>query len=213
MDVWQSLLIAIGGQAALLAALAWLARSFGSQLLAKDLEAFKAQLSHASSEASERLKHDLQIVAHEHQVRFSKLHERRAEVITSLYALLVEAQRAGQSFVSIFECAGEPPKAEKYVVAMNKFAEFFCEFDKNRIFLPEAVCDQFDAFLQGMQKQVIRFGVYEQIDEHAPPNVIKERYEVWTGASDYFNAELPRTRSALEAELRAMLAGAPNSAD
>lgn len=130
MDAWQSILLAVGGNAALLLALAWLARSFGSQLLAKDLEKFKVSLSAASSEASERLKHELQMVAHEHQVRFSKLHERRAEVIANLYSLLVEAQWAGQSFVAVIELGNQPPKQEKYVTAMNKFAEFFREFDK-----------------------------------------------------------------------------------
>ena len=209
MDAWQSIVLAVGGNAALLVALAWLARSFGFQLLAKDLETFKASLSTASSEASERLKHQLQMVAHEHQVRFSKLHERRAEVITNLYALLVEAQWAGQSFVSVVEWGGEPPKEEKYTTAMNKFAEFFREFDKNRIFLPEAVCQQLDDFLQGMRKRVIHFGVYVQTDDYAPDHVIKEKYEVWSGASEYFDTELPAARKALETELRGMLAGAP----
>jgi hypothetical protein len=207
MDAWQSILLAIGGNAALLTALAWLARSFGSQLLAKDLECFKTSLSRASSEASERLKHELQIVAHEHQVRFSRLHERRAEVITNLYALLVEAQWAGQSFVSVVEWAGEPPKNEKYTAAMNKFAEFFREFDKNRIFLPEGICQQFDEFLQGMRKRVIHFGVYVKTNDYAPDHVIKEKYEAWTKASEYFDTELPAARKALESELRAMLAG------
>lgn len=207
MDAWQSLLLALGGNAALLVVLAWLARSFGSQLLSKDLEAFKTSLSSASTEASERLKHELQIVAHEHQVRFSKLHERRAEVIANLYALLVEAQWAGQSFVSIAEWAGEPPKHEKYSMAMNKFAEFFREFDKNRIFLPESVCLQLDEFLQGMRKRVIHFGVYVQTNDYAPEHVIKEKIEVWSKASAYFETELPAARKALESELRSMLAG------
>ena len=209
MDAWQSILLAIGGNAALLVALAWLARSFGSQLLAKDLEKFKTSLSTASSEASERLKHELQLVAHEHQVRFSKLHERRAEVITNLYALLVEAQWAGQSFVSVVEFGGEPPKQEKYATAMNKFAEFFRQFDKNRIFLPETVCQQLDEFLQGMRRRVIHFGVYVQTNDHAPSHVVKEKHEAWSNASDYFDTELPAARRALENELRAMLAGSP----
>ncbi len=41
MDAWQSLLLVLGGNAALLLVLRWLARSLGSQLLAKDLEQFK----------------------------------------------------------------------------------------------------------------------------------------------------------------------------
>jgi hypothetical protein len=209
MDVWQSILLAIGGNAALLLALGWLARSFGSQLLAKDLEKFKSSLSSASSEASERLKHQLQLVAHEHQVRFSKLHERRAEVIANLYELLVEAQWAGQSFVSVVEMNGEPPKNEKYVTAMNAFAEFFRAFDKRRIFLPEELCEQLDEFLQGMRKRVIHFGVYVRTDNYAPDHVIREKLDSWSGASDYFNTELPVARKALEKELRIMLAGVP----
>jgi hypothetical protein len=209
VDAWQSILLAVGGNAALLLALAWLARSFGSQLLAKDLEKFKVSLSAASSEASERLKHELQMVAHEHQVRFSKLHERRAEVIANLYSLLVEAQWAGQSFVAVIELGNQPPKQEKYVTAMNKFAEFFREFDKNRIFLPEEVCRQLDEFLLGMRKRVIHFGAYVQTNEHAPPHVVKEKFEAWSSASDYFNTELPAARKMLETELRIMLAGVP----
>ena len=195
----------------MLLALGWLARSFGSQLLAKDLEKFKASLSSASSEASERLKHQLQLVAHEHQVRFSKLHERRAEVISSLYELLVEAQWAGQSFVSVFEMNGEPPKSEKYVTAMNAFAEFFRAFDKKRIFLPEELCQQLDNFLLGMRKRVIHFGAYVPTDKYAPDHVVKQKVEAWSAASDYFNTELPAARKALEKELRIMLAGSPPS--
>lgn len=209
MNAWQSIVLAIGGNAALLLALGWLARSFGSQLLAKDLEKFKASLSNASSEASERLKHQLQLVAHEHQVRFSKLHEQRAEVITNLYELLVEAQWAGQSFVSVIEMGGEPPKSEKYVTAMNAFAEFYRAFDKKRIFLPEELCQQLDDFLYGMRKRVIHFGVYVHTNEHPADHVVKEKYEAWTDASTYFNTELPAARQALEKELRIMLAGVP----
>jgi hypothetical protein len=210
MDAWQAILLALGGNAALLFALAWLARSFGSQLLAKDIEKFKSSLAAASTEATERLKHELQLVAHEHQVRFSKLHERRAEVIASLYALLVEAQWAGQSFVAVFEYAGEPPKEQKYATAMNKFAEFFRAFDKSRIYLPELVCTQLDEFLREMRNRVIRFGVYVQVDGHAPEHVAKEKYEVWTSSSEYFENQLPAARKALEAELRGMLSGVTN---
>jgi hypothetical protein len=211
MNSWQSILLAFGGNAALLVVLGWLARSFGSQLLAKDLEAFKAGLASASSEASDRLKNKLQMASLEHQVRFSKLHERRAEVITTLYGLLVEAQWAGQSLVAIAEFSGEPSKQEKYVTAMNKSAEFFREFDKNRIFLPEQACQQIEEFLRGMRTRVIRFAVYSQTNDYAPEHVIKEKYENWVKASEYFDSEVPIARRALETELRNMLAGVAQS--
>src|SRR5882762_456564 len=131
MDPWQSVLLAFGGNAALLLLLGWLARSLGSQLLAKDLEKFKSDLATTSSSAAEQLKHELAVAALEHNVKFSKLHERRAEVVAEAYGLLVEAHWASQSFVSLMEWVGEPPKQEKYVTAMNKSAEFYRYFDKN----------------------------------------------------------------------------------
>lgn len=207
MNSWQSILLAFGGNATLLVVLAWLARSFGSQFLAKDLEKFKVCLVSASSEASERLRHELQIASLEHQVRFSKLHERRAEVITSIYGLLVEAQWAGQGLVAIAEFSGEPSKQEKYITAMNKFSEFFREFDKNRIFLPDAVCQQIEVFLSGMRTRVIGFGVYSQTDDYAQDYVIKDKINNWVKSAEYFDTEVPIARRALEKELRIMLAG------
>jgi hypothetical protein len=206
MDAWQSIVVALGGNAALLLVLGWLARSFGSQLLSKDLEKFKAGLVLASAEASERLKHELQIVSLEHSVRFSKLHEKRADVVGALYAQLVEVQWTGQSLVALAEFGGEPTKQEKYTTAMNKSAEFFQNFDKNRIYLPESVCSQIDEFLKGMRTRVMQFGVYAQVNEHAPDHVFKQKLDVWVKASEYFDQEVPVARQALEKELRSMLA-------
>ena len=90
---------------------------------------------------------------------------------------------------------------------MNKFAEFFREFDRNRIFLPDSVCAQIDEFFKGMRQRVIHFGVYAQTNEHAPEHVIKEKYEGWAKSSEYFDTEVPRARRTLESELRAMLSG------
>lgn len=206
MDAWQLILVAFGGNALLLLVLGWLARSLGSQFLAKDLEKFKSELAAASSATTEHLKHELQRAALEHQVRFSKLHERRAEVIAQLYGLLVEAHWASQSFISPAEFSGEPSKQEKYAEAMNKAAEFYRFFDKNRIWLPEGLCKQLEQFLRNMRSKVIEFGVHVTHDTgHGPPHFTKEKMDVWIKAHEYFEKEVPGARAALEAELRGIL--------
>lgn len=206
MDPWQTILLALGGNAALLAVLGWLAKSFVTQLLAKDIAQFKATLGATSAATTERLKHDLQLVAMEHQVRFAKLHERRAEVIAELYGLLVEAHWASQSFVSPAEWAGEPSKKEKYVTAMNKAAEFYRYFDKNRIYLPQATCDQLEQFIRNMRREVIGFGVYAtKEDSHLPDHAVEKKYHAWMKASEYFDTEVPKAKATLEAELRSIL--------
>ena len=85
MELWQSLLVAAGGNATLLLVLGFLGRSLMSTVLAKDLKKFKASLQQAGIE---------------HQIRFSKLHEKRATVLAELYKLLVEAVWRVSEFTS-----------------------------------------------------------------------------------------------------------------
>ena len=202
MQPWQLILLALGGNAALLLALGWLARSLGSQFLAKDIEKFKAELTAVSAASIEGLEHEFQLAALEHQVRFSKLHERRAEVITELYRLLVETEWAAKGFVSSLDA----PQPEKYVTAMNKAAEFYWYFEKNRIYLPHPLCEQLEQFIRNMRNQVSGFGAYVSKDEaFLPDHVLEEKHHVWMKAAEYFNKEVPNARSALEAALRSIL--------
>ena len=135
MDIWTSVLLAIGGSAGILVVLGFLARSVIRAWLAKDLEKFKVELKSTSDTAIERLKADLQRAAFEHQVRFSKLHEKRAEVIAQLYKYLAETTWAIEDFVQPFE--GEPSRKEKYDPTWNKIVECYRFLDQHRIYYSE----------------------------------------------------------------------------
>ena len=198
MTAWESLLLALGGNAALLAVLAWLARSLLTQVFAKDLETFKSDLAAASTASTTRLTHELHLVAQEHQILVTKLHERRAQIVAEVYGLLVEAQWACQDFASPMEFVGEPTKKEKYSTAMNAAAEFYRHFDKNRIYLPQDLCAQLDEFLTNMRSKVIGFGIFARIDDDKLVGALYEKKtEAWTKASEYFDTVAPKARSAL----------------
>lgn len=208
MEVWQTILLALGGNVALFAVLGWLSKSLVSQLLAKDIEGFKATLKSESEVASQRLRHDLEKATIEHQVRFSKLHEKRADVIAELYGLLVQAYWDISSFTSPMEWEGEPKKQEKYATAMNASADFYRFFDKHKIYIPEKLCDQIDGFAQEMRGKAIGFGVYVQHEDGAlPDHVLKEKHEAWIGGWKYFKEQAPKARNALENEFRDILGG------
>ena len=70
METWQTILIALGGNAAMLAVLAYLAKLFIGHRLSRDISSFQSELKATSDAAIERLKSDLQLHAIEHQVRF-----------------------------------------------------------------------------------------------------------------------------------------------
>lgn len=65
---------------------AYLARNLLSQVLTKDLERFRTNLTTEAALGTERLRADLERVAVEHQVRFTRLHEKRTYIIATIYA-------------------------------------------------------------------------------------------------------------------------------
>ena len=125
MSPIEIIIASIGGSAALFGIIGWLAKSLISQLLLKDIANHKSKLQYDSEIEITRFKKEIEKTAFEHQVRFSKLHDMRGEVLADLYKLLVESVWVTRSLASPAEWAGEPPKNEKYADAMNKLGEFF----------------------------------------------------------------------------------------
>jgi hypothetical protein len=83
-DVITSLAVATGGGLVLVGAWAWLIKTAIPHKLATEADTFKTRIKADADIEIERLKSSLQIVATEHQVRFTKLHEKRAEIIADL---------------------------------------------------------------------------------------------------------------------------------
>jgi hypothetical protein len=206
MTTWETFLVAFGGNAILLAALAWLARSVLQHWLTKDVEGFKSDLAAEASRANEKLRHELSMSALEHQVRYSRLYERRAQVIAETYEKLVAAYWAFESFTSPFEWGGEPSKLEKYKNAMSKSTEYFKYFDSNRIYLPAELCQKIEDFMQSVRKESVSFGVWLQMEQESSTAVTgKEKFEAWMKAAKFFESEAPKARALLEDELRRII--------
>jgi hypothetical protein len=112
---------------------------------AEKLETFKAQLKGQADLEIEKLRSQLAITAAERQVRFSRLHEKRAEVIAELYKLLAATHAAVESFVADdvpFNIVDLPPwkdraeSAEQAISAMRNY------FVPHAIFVPKPVSDR-----------------------------------------------------------------------
>jgi hypothetical protein len=102
-----------------------------------------------------RLRSSLQIVAVEHEVRFSKLHAKRAEVIANLYGLLWEARSLAAQL--IFQGARDVEQSDK---AREKVFELYRFINLNRIYLPKSACTLLDNFESKLRKSVIFVDVY-----------------------------------------------------
>src|SRR5690554_3495813 len=101
--MWIAFLSQIGGFAAVVAVLGWVGRSVAIHWLDKNLKSHEHQLAATYAQEMERLRHQLQVAATEHEIRFRSIHEKQAEVIAEIYGLLRELHRAAASYVAMFE--------------------------------------------------------------------------------------------------------------
>ena len=220
MSAFQEVLIALGGNAALLAVLAFLARSLVQTWLAKDIKAFEQGLQNAASsqlehlkfelksqgDASiEQLKSSLQQIAAEHQVRFAWLHERRAKVIEDVYQRLVDLEKGYGKFVLVDGYETNPQKQQAARDSINQaMYDVALLIEKHRIYLPADVCASLKAFLDVMWHNAINVGVYGSIS-NPNPQTLQERLTAFREAYDALQKEIPDARAKLENEFRKLL--------
>ena len=196
---WWALITSFGGNAALLLALAYLAKTLISSKLSKEAEAFKIELQGQTDVEIERLKSSLQIAATEHQIRFSKLHDRRALVIAKLYRLLLEAADAAKFFAAHPDDKGSFKKE-----AIERHLELFRFFQINKIYLPSVVCALLENYESILRRSVGFIRIYMSI-ENPNEQTIGEQNKVLQDAWQALEKEIPSIRIELEREFRQML--------
>jgi hypothetical protein len=202
---WETIVVAVGGSSVLFGAVGWMVKSLITRLIDKYMEHQKSALTVSAAETIARLKHDLQLAATEHQVRYAKLYEWRAEVIAELNGLLVDASWAAKGLVGP-ELQGGPSQPVKYTHTNNKMWKFYNYFDKNRIYLPELLATQIDGFTYDLRRELIRFNAHrtrEILDDSSED--WEKHYDAMLRALEYFDCVVPETRTKLEAEFRSIL--------
>jgi hypothetical protein len=138
-------------------------------------------------------------------MRFSKLHEKRAEIIAELYSRAVELQKKGGRYV--LQIGGQEPE-EQFEEVRNTMYEFHDFFDKHRIYLPERACSVLSAFDDAVTTSVFRFHHYSEIKVNnvygTTPGALKQRDEAIRGAYQALERS-PQPLKALEDAFRTIL--------
>jgi len=212
METLKTIVLALTGQAVMLAVLGYVGKSLFERLIARDIKQFENDLKAKSDAASDRLRYELQLQTIEHQVRFSRLHEKRASVIAELYGYLVEALWEAESFLSPMQWAGEPDKKKKYDQAQDKFIELYRYFEKHRIYLPEEICISLQDLIRTVRSQIHGFGVWARYGDHLhSDDSRKQMMEDWDSNWKAFTNEAPVARRSLENEFRLLLGATPKA--
>jgi hypothetical protein len=161
--------------------------------LNKDLESYKAELSKA---------------ALSHQIRFSRLHNDRAEAILTMYEKLVVMEGAMMSLTAAVEFAGEPSKDEKLKTAMNTVQDFFNYFSRKEVLFDEGACKLMSEISDSYWKATLRLGIMWSVGQLDNPNLVREKAATWEAAVRVVEERVPTMKRELKAELRTMLGSA-----
>lgn len=144
MEIWQTFLLAFGGNAVLLVILGWLAKSIVTNLIAKDLKGFK---------------NELKLKTIEHQSKFQGLHEKRAQVLAEFYKAIIafdmyfkeHAHLTNQQLTTDEELLHSKEIALRYERLEKVFTE-------NRIYFDIKTCELFDRLIESL-KEIKELGI------------------------------------------------------
>jgi hypothetical protein len=202
---WQDIITTVGGQGAFLGVAAWLIKTLLNNKWAREFEAFKNRLQSESNIEIERLRSSLQITELEHQVRFSKLHEKRAQVIAELYKrLAVDVFWTAKRYVSIGGGSGEQGKREEFNKTLEMIREFALFVDGHRIYLPDNICALLDKLVDDLRKTIAPIGMWGTMP--SPDEQTHKQYAAAVmSAFHRFEEDIPVAMKAIELQFRSIL--------
>ncbi len=219
LQLLQTIGISILASAVVVGVAVLVIRSWVDNLFSRDLEKFKADLqkereTHAMQlkarydQQLELLRKQLEQTALEHQVRFTKLHEKRAEVIAELYKRLVQAERSINSLIDNLSLIKDLQSGQKELIleedektARESGQQFSDYFDENQVYLDERLCIQIEKFNFGLKKIYISF-LRDKIRGREGDQGETQEPEVDWGA---LKKNIPPIRTEIEQQFRKML--------
>jgi hypothetical protein len=196
MSFLQHFVMFLSGFAIAVAGLVWLAKKTFAHFLDRDIEKFKARLEAEASAEIEHLKSQLQRTAYEHQVTFSKLHEKRAEAVETLFSMLLDFTAAVQQFLSPINSIPDQAKKDK---THQQLSELSLYFVRHRIYLSKALCESIAKFIDAVATPARTFRIHT---EGEPDNL-----DDWFNAWQKVQKAVPRLKTELEDEFRRILGG------
>jgi hypothetical protein len=214
MSGWRETLALLLSGPVLLGAVAWLLKQVISTQLKSNADAISIQLTANANVELERLKssfqlelervrNSLQLIAIEHQVRYSRLHERRAELVAELYELLQETYWIAQEFTLFhFNDSERGSGAHAKVIQLYRFIEL------HKLYFSPRVCRLLLEIDGKIRHSIVQAEVFLRSDDlptsHSP-ELLKQRLDATKQVYEEIQTDIPAAMSALAQEFRAIL--------
>jgi hypothetical protein len=183
---WLDLLKTVLPDTVLIAAVAWLSKAITTHRLSRDIERFRS---------------DLVIEAHRDNTVFSRLHERRAEIIAELYAALVAAEAAVRQYLNPMGAPTPPAGQTLAEVALTAMWHLQGTAESKKIWFAPDTAAKVDAIVATL-RQAWNMGASGQRYEYPKESTLKMIEAAWNTVFE----KVPALRAALETEFRDRLA-------
>ncbi len=165
-----------------------------------ELEKLRAALKAEADVQTEKLRSELNAASHEHNVKFSHLHEMRAVTLTETYALLRNLHDRMADYVAIFEFAGGPSREDCRKAVVEAYPAF-CNYYLNRaILLPKATANRLDAINKDIRDTFHEFAI--MVDQ---PNPEPDHHQIWNAVHKKVQNEIGTALTGIADDFRNLL--------
>lgn len=192
----------IGGSAILFGALAWLTKSIITHLLSKDIDQFKANLQLEAQKEMAQIQSTLGIEAFEHQIRFSRLHEKRAEIISQIYSDIFDLHSSVDNFVRLLPSSSSDENNTNLHKIWDSADRLKTSFGKNKIFFNKTICEKISTLNEIMSRPVGEIVIHLEINKEQDWKILGKKYNY---ALDILEQKVPLIKSELESDFRNLL--------
>jgi hypothetical protein len=177
----------LGGMAAAILVLSFLAKTFLTQRLSTELEAYKAELKATADAALERLKAELSTALRDREIRLSALHAQVIDAVSGAYARLYRLQAAIEDYVRPFEAVGEGPRSERAKRLADALADLRDFFETRALYFPPDVYEMIFGFHMKINERAVEFQLF--VDQRIDPAQWTER---WKQVTEFTSEESPK---------------------
>jgi hypothetical protein len=195
---------------ALVGMLSWLFRSWISERLKNaikseydlKLESHKAMLKTESDASIERIRFELETIAHEHRIRYEKLHERRINVIAKVYGKLHVLMEKITAYTKPLELINDKPQALRHGEVVKVYSRLRKYYMPNQIFIPEETANHINEVLGKLAELTNQF--HFQV-ERSPAS--DDAQKKWMEILNELHDKMRPILFALKREFRLLLGG------
>jgi hypothetical protein len=186
----------------------------GKLIISKSFDASVASYKSELTKDVERYKNELSQVSLEHQVKFSKLHEQRAEIIKYFFSEIVKLEGLLIHATSINQGPEFMLDVHRDDIAMELIIELINYFDLNRIFFSKSTVDKVDAIfkeswgivaqMRKVRKDATEATKYTMQNISVPQNYVSSS-DLWDKAFERAHYQFRGLKEELANEFRSLL--------